>query len=198
MTSGSAAWVPCLAMALVVSACSADSAPDRQDADSTGRIGFPLAGPPPNGFATKANVGDRFTNGQLVIFNKGDEPLTLLAVEPELSGDGLRFLGAQVAGLDRTLGFTQFEPEYPPAEPMLGDPVEVEHAVIEPGRAAARRGVELLMGFEVTAEGRSTVRSVAVTYRDSAGQHTGRWTATMAVCAPKSTEGECAQEYGDS
>lgn len=164
--------------------------------DARGRVGHPLAGPPPNGFATRKNVGDVFTNGQLVVFNAGTEDIELLEVTPQLTGEGLVYLGARVAGLHRRLGSTQDEPGFPPTgEPLLGRLRRVAGLVVPAGRAADRRGVELLLGFRVTRRGRSTVRGVTVVYRYAGRTHTQTWTSTMAVCAPRSRGGGCRQEY---
>jgi hypothetical protein len=164
--------------------------------DARGRVGYPLAGPPPNGFATRKDVGEVFTNGQLVVFNAGGDDIELLAVEPQLTGKGLVYLGARVAGLHRRLGSTQDEPGFPPTgEPLLGRLRRVAGLVVPAGRAADRRGVELLLGFRVTGRGRATVRGVTVVYRSAGRTHRQTWTSTMAVCAPRSPRVRCRQEY---
>ena len=104
---------------LVAAGCStpaAGPAGPGQPVDASGRVGFPLAGPPPNGFATSQDVGSVVTVGQLVVFNLGDKDLELVKVTPQLTGSGLKYLGALAAGPDRELASTQLEPAFPPKE----------------------------------------------------------------------------------
>lgn len=190
--------VACVTAAAVLAGCGGDTLTGRYDSTTTrhGRVGYPLAGPPPNGFATHAAVGEVFTNGQLIIFNVGHADLTVLKVTPTLTGDGLRYLGARIAGMDRKLGSNQESPGFPPREPFFGPLGPAHGSVLHTGRPWARRGVEVLLGFKVIAPGRSTVPKVSITYRDHTGVHTASWTSTMAVCtSPKKVR--CPQEYGD-
>lgn len=166
---------------------------------SNGRIGFPLGGPPPNGFADgDARIGEVITGGQLVVFNLGTSDIEVVKVEPEMTGGGLQYLGAQVAGLGRRIGFVQVKRRFPVADSrQLGVLVNAVGARLGPGSAAAKRGFEVLLGFKVTKAGRSTVRGVTVTYRYQGKVHKETWTSTMAVCAGGSPS-PCPQEYGDS
>jgi hypothetical protein len=166
--------------------------------DARGRLGAPLAGPPPNGFATKKDVGEVFSNGQLIVFNTGDAPVRIVKVTPQLTGTGLSYLGALVAGLGREIGSMQDERGFPPTSaPLLGKLTPAKGAVLEPGKAADKRGVELILGFKVLSPGRSTARAVRIDYQYHGQAHTGVWTSTMAVCVPRSSPGRCDQEYGD-
>lgn len=154
----------------------------------------PLVGPGPSGFAHKADVGDVFTNGMVVVRNRGNGPVTLVAVRPELAGSGLTYLGARITDTRRGDGFLQLVDGYPPHDGSLGPLREADGAVLAEGSRAARWGYELLMGYRVTGRGRSAVRAVTVTYRDAQGEHTERWTQTMAVCVPREPA-PCPQEF---
>lgn len=156
-----------------------------------------VSGLSPHGWAKSLDVGTRFTNGLPIVFVNGNDPVTVVEVTPQLSGDGLRFLGASFSGMDRRIGATQFVRGYPPTGPNFGVPFPAAGAVLEPGPDAEERGYELLLGFEVVAEGRSVMTGYTVTYLDGAGeQQQAEFVSTLAVCAPKSKE-RCAQEYVD-
>lgn len=190
-----------LATAATMASCGGTTPAGQAQYDSTtvgphGQLGYPLASLPPGGFATHAKVGDEFTNGQLIIFDSGDTDLTLVKVTPTLTGSGLRYLGARLAGTGRKLGSTQEEHSFPPTARVLGPLQQANGAVLHTGGAWAKRGVEVLLGFKVVGTGRSTVPKVSITYRDHNGEHTASFTSTMAVCtSPKNVK--CAQEYGD-
>ncbi len=126
--------------------------------------------------------------------NTGDSEVTILQVKPDLDGEGLTFLGAHVAGLDRQVGQVQELRGYPPNDVRLGDVTTVEGLVLTAGEESAERGYELLRGFEVTGHGRTAVRGIDVTYDAGEGVETVRLLSTLAVCAPKMGP-ECPQEY---
>lgn len=198
--------VTCIVASAVVgsfaSGCAQDVRPDGSAVaqPETGYIGFPLGGPPPNGYYLVRPVGATFTDGQLIVFNLGEKDLEIVDVEPELAGDGLRYLGAKITGLDRELGSVQVEDRYPPTNPELG-PTQPATGVVLPAadsEADRKRGYELLMGYKVVGLGRSTVRAVEVTYEVAGQERTQSWTSTIAVCTPDvAPDGECAFEYGD-
>lgn len=163
-----------------------------------GRIGYPLAGPPPSGFARVEQVGATFTNGQLIVHNRGTEPITLRRVVPEITGDGLRYVGGLVAGPERELAAYQIFAQYPPADQKdLGVLQPAEGAVLEAGAAQDKEGFELLLGFEVTAPGRSTVKSVRLDYEVDGDQETAVFVSTMAICT-SGEDRDCPFEMGES
>lgn len=178
------------------SATSDASDPTAEQPEGTGKIGRPLAGPPPNGWSGNYDVGTRFTDGQLIVFNLGRRPLRMVSVRPELMGDGLRFLGARLAGLDRSVGSVQFIPQFPPAHPELGAIRDLKDAELPPGTDAARKGFAVLLGYEVISPGRSTVKAVEITYLDGKRRRKVSFTSTLALCTP-ATRAECPPEHGD-
>jgi hypothetical protein len=184
-----------LSSAFLATGCSRGASPSDGPVDDTGRIGFPLAGPPPNGFSRHEDVGARFTNGQLVVFNLGDDDIRILDVTAELTGEGLVLLGSRLAGLERSIGSNQYEDRFPPQDANLGATVDAVGAVLPPGRESATYGFEVLIGFEVTKTGRATVKSVDLTYEYKGVSRRQTFVSTMAICVPV-TAVECPPEYG--
>jgi hypothetical protein len=158
-------------------------------------LSFPLDGPAPHGQAIVADVGDQLTAGLLVVNNRGERDLEVLSVTPRINGDSLRYLGAKVAGHDRRFAAVPHFPIWPP--PTSPDMPTVSAAngfTLPAGVEHALQGVELLLGFEVTAPGRSTVTAVDVKYREvgSRAELSATFPSTTAVC----TSRPCEQEYG--
>lgn len=179
---------------VVAAAASAVSCSHDSPTEGTGTDPAVLTGLSPHGWATRLDVGTRFTNGFPVVFNKSGHEVTLIDVRPIMRGDGLAFLGARVAGMDRKTGNVERLPGFPPSDPMLGDTVKAKGLVLPPGRDASKRGFELLLGFEVTGSGRSVMRALEISYAVDGEPKTTRLVSTMAICAPQSGDA-CAQEY---
>lgn len=140
-------------------------------------------------------VGHVFTDGQLTVRNVGSRSVTIKNVEPALTGDGLEYLGAHIAGPDRESAFIQYYDEFPPSDPTLGRLQDAEGAVLAPGPEAADRGYEILLGFRVRSQGRATRTAVKITYDDGRGEKTLTTASTIAVCAPEPGP-DCEPEYG--
>lgn len=155
-----------------------------------------LVGPPPNGFAMRQPVGHVFTDGQLTVRHVGSQPVTIKNIEPVLTGDGLEFLGAYIAGLERESASVQYYDQFPPADTMLGRLQKAEGAQLAPGPEAADRGYEILLGFRVRSEGRATRQAVKIIYSDGSGERTITTVSTIAVCAPEPGP-ECEPEHGE-
>jgi hypothetical protein len=154
--------------------------------------------PPASGWATVKPVGTKFGNGWLVLQHVGSSRLRIDSVQVEQNGEGLRYLGAKLAGNDRTVGFHQETASWPPKEPALGDVRDAVGAELKPGERARTWGYELLLGFEVVKPGRSTMRSVTlqVTDLETDETRTIRATSTMAICTPPTRPEQCEGEYG--
>lgn len=166
-----------------------------------GRDG-PLTGLDGLGSATdNYRVGQRFAAGLGVIFNPLDHPIVIETVRP-VPGDGsLRFLGASVAGFERTVGNTDLV-DWPVMEAKFGRLEDADGYVFQPGERASTMGVELLVGYEVTEEGRSTVRGIEIEYRVGENHFREQFQVTLAVCVAESMadgpQEDCAFEERDA
>ena len=98
-----------------------------------------LSGPTASGFAGVQPLGSRFTNGQVVVHNQSESQVVLRSIKPIVTGSGLRYLGAHVAGPDRSIGFTQFYETFPPKDKGLAGLEPVEGAALSPGSARRLR-----------------------------------------------------------
>lgn len=205
-TRAGLAGMTCL-LSLALTSCYQPAEPDPASASGTGSVdsgdepafvGFPLASFPPNGSTTVKAVGSDFANGSLVVMNHGEEDLRILSVEPELTGGGLEYLGAQSAGEARTIGYAQEVEGWPAdGEPELGPLRAAAGTVVPANDFGAERGVEILLGFRVAEKGRSTVKGVSVRYAgvDSGEEHEETFVSTLAVCTPPVPVEECEPEY---
>jgi hypothetical protein len=155
------------------------------------------------GWSTSEPVGQQFTDGQILLFVPEGIEVTLTGVEPLLFGDGLAPLGVMVAGPDRQIGAVQQIESWPPADPELGvEPVPAIGAVLAGTDAVDPalphgRGWELLVGYEVTAPGRTTVQGYRVTYLHDGRPYSLVIGSTLAVCASPtsaSNDDECEPE----
>lgn len=128
----------------------------------------------------EARIGEPFTDGLEVLKLSGTETVKLLRVEL-VGATGMELAGAYVVGPDRGIGSIQYLPNFPPNHRLLRDRVPVEGAVLDPG-AADSPTWELLLGIEITAEGRKTRDGVKVVYQvgDEVFQQT--LPARLAVC----------------
>jgi hypothetical protein len=147
------------------------------------RVDRPMNGPGPQAFSMHRPLGAVVTNGFAVLQNTGSHPLIIQKVSPVLEGKGLEFLGAKVAGTDRTTGLIQILP-WPPVHPDLKSTVPAEGLRMLPIDDGAKYGYELLLGFRVTGPGRSAMTAVTIRYRDAKTGKSGEYTvpSKMAVC----------------
>jgi hypothetical protein len=160
-------------------------------------VGNPLAGPLGIGSTTTQNVGYTFTYGLLVVYNIGSRPLTITEVRPELTGNGLRFLGALLAPPSRQLGGADFMEGYPPLDPVLGPMTPAVGSVLDPTADPHYNGWVVALGYTVVRGGRSTVKAVEVTYTVDGQARMQKFRATIALCTPKSLpEAGCPGENG--
>jgi hypothetical protein len=186
-----------LATALLLTSSTACAGTQGSPGPATAPTAVGLLAPPPSGWAEVMPVGERFTNGWLVVQLTGEHRLRIDGVEVEQAGDGLKFLGAKIAGIDRKHGLRQRLPSWPPpSDQALGDVQDAVGAELVPGELARTLGFEILLGFDVIGEGRSTVKSVDLTYTDLDTKKEDSITvvSTMAICTPPAVE--CAHEHG--
>ncbi|WP_147267789.1 hypothetical protein [Spongiactinospora rosea] len=156
----------------------------------------PLKSSKPTGYILRRNPGVTFTDGWNHFLNFGDEPITILKVEPVFTGIGLHHLGTLIAGHKRRWALQQALKGYPPVTAGLGPLAPAENFVIpaEGGRPL-KKGWQLLMGIHVVQNtGRSTRTHIKVTYRYKGHVISDEWINTIAVCTPEKGP-ECQGEY---
>lgn len=167
-------------------------------AERTNVAGFPLEGPRFQGSALKPKRGSSFAHGTLIVFNRGRARLRLERVTPVDVHEGLRFLGARVSGLDRTIGFDQAS-AWPVASAVFGRVAPPENYILEPTSAPdADRGYEILLGYQVPGSGRATVKGVRIEYTDLGNDSHKSITFddTLAVCPGAAETAACPVEQG--
>lgn len=64
--------------------------------------GQPLVVPASYGWAIPLSVGQEFTDGLIVVKNQADQPRRIIGVTGEFEESSVAFLGAYVAGTERT------------------------------------------------------------------------------------------------
>ena len=141
--------------------------------------------PPPHGWTDVKPVGTTFTNGIISVRNWGEQPVVLVSVSPQTSGAGLRYLGAKVAGAGREYSVIDTLPGFPPVDAALPDVAALEGAVVPSGESGRTEGVELLMGFEVVAPGRSVMTSVDLRYTVGGRKYEQQIPSTMVICTDR-------------
>lgn len=167
-----------MALSAVLAALTLTACGERGGGDADG-----LQTVKPFGWHDSMDAGQRFTDGMLIIQNTTGEPIEIVKVEPEQTGD-LKYLGSYLAGPNRTANLQQTH-QYPPADPRYGTVEPAEGAVLQDGEAAAEAGYSLLLGYEVGDAERSTRTSVTVTYRQGGHVRTVTYPYTLAICVPR-------------
>lgn len=153
------------------------------------------------GWHDAKDVGTIFTDGLNIvnIADLGDSPLRLISARPLMDeGPTLRVLGvlarivpdmlppnAEVGGFQQAEGF-------PPNQPHTTGAQPVENLVVYPSKPGEKRWIELQIGYEVVAPGRSARRGVELTYEYQGKIHKGVIQSYLAICAPSTVT--CAPE----
>jgi hypothetical protein len=158
-------------------------APD--EAQVLSATSLPVASWEPNASGYSSPAGSVVTFGLPLLFNRGDRDLVVREVSPDANASGLRYKGAYVAGLSRTIGNIQMLDHFPPVDPELGTVEPAVGALLPATPEGAERGIELLLGFGVTGEARAVMHSltVVVSEVDGSNPRTLRIPSALAVCA---------------
>lgn len=91
------------------------------------------------------------------------------------------------------VGSFQEAPEFPPALPHAAGAVPVEGLIVQPPKRGEDRWIELQIGYEVVAPGRSARRGVELVYEYEGARHKAVIPSYLAVCAPSTAM--CEPEY---
>lgn len=143
----------------------------------------------PYGSILGYEVGDTFSEGLSEVLFKGDKPITLLGVRQRITQDDiLEPIGAAVSMPDRPYGLVQEFADFPPRNTpdlTLGTVRRLKGTVIEPGRAAARVGIDVFLGYRVTGLGRAVRPGFELDYEVDGKRYTVEIPNHLAVCVPK-------------
>jgi hypothetical protein len=148
------------------------------------------------GWKMSQNVGHVFTNGVYALSNESAVDLTLVEIRPVMGvGTGLRYLGVKLAGSRRRIGSVQYIPQYPPRDvARFGPMLDVAGTRMKPLSPTGDNMFEVMLGFKVVGEGRSSVKGMTITYDQGGHRYTQFVKSTLAVCAPKDDQAPCPPE----
>lgn len=139
-----------------------------------------------------------FTDGQVRLMLRGDEPATITNVTSDGGDDVFDLIGAKVAGPDRPEGAVQHVPTWPPTSARFGlDLVEARGAEIEPvTQTPGELGYELLLGYELeeTAAFGEPRRSVTIDYTVAGTRYSYTEDAVLVMCPGDGRGRRCRNE----
>jgi hypothetical protein len=155
----------------------------------------------PYGATIAYDVGTRFTDGGATVrVMKG--PIRLLSIKPIMDDGGtVNYLGTRVRLLntDGWLAHTSIK-EFPPTHPEMAGSVPLEgFEIADSSKSANGKTVdlELMFGFEVTANGRSARRGAELLYEYNGDEHKVFIPSYFAVCSPRAISTNCPDEEPD-
>lgn len=93
---------------------------------------------------------------------------------------------AEVGSFQQGLGF-------PPTQPHAAGAMPVEGLIVQPPEPGENRWIELQIGLEVIAPGRSVRRGIELVYEYEGNRHIAFIPSYVAYCAPATVE--CEPEY---
>jgi hypothetical protein len=134
-------------------------------------------------WSTDAEVGETLTDGLEVLKLNGHRKAVIDSVKL-VNAPGLRLVGAQLAGADRSIGAIQYLVTWPPQRSPYFDGVKLrpaEGATILP-ESRYPRGYELLLGIKVTEPGFLQREGVAITYHIGEDQYREVRHGWLGVC----------------
>ena len=154
------------------------------------------------GWHTSKDVGSILTDGLnlISVTPQARAPLRLISARPLMdSGGAVRMIGilARVNPDMLPPGYkvsaVQSSPGFPPVHPDLAGAVPVNGLIVAPPKPGEPRWIELQIGYEVVAPGRSTRRGVELVYEYEGARHKALIPSYLAVCAPSTAT--CQPEY---
>jgi hypothetical protein len=157
----------------------------------------------PYGWSGSMAVGTRFTDGLnfMPIAATAKGPLTLLSVTPIMDdGKTLRVLGVLARITPDMLppnyqtGWFESAKDFPPTDYDATGGVDPSGLVVPVPPAGDQVNVELQVGFEVVAAGKSNKRGVRVQYEYQGHKHEVVVPGHLSICAPASVK--CAAQDG--
>jgi hypothetical protein len=156
----------------------------------------------PYGWQTSKEVGSTFTDGLnlITVTQQARGPLRLISARPLMDdGGSVRVMGV-LARINPAMlppgskvGSFQQAPGFPPTLPHAAGAVPVEGLVVQPPKRGEDRWIELQIGYEVVAPGRSARRGIELVYEYEGARHRAVVPSYVAVCAPATVA--CEPEY---
>ena len=138
-----------------------------------------------------------FTDGQVRLLLRGDEPATITGVTSNGGEDVFELIGAMVSGPDRRSGTIQYRPGWPPAAAFGPSLVDAEGAVLRPASESDGMGYELLLGYrlrQTDSFGDPRV-SVSIEYTVGSVDHVYTEQASLFLCPGSGRSSECLREW---
>jgi hypothetical protein len=154
------------------------------------------------GWHTSKDVGVTFTDGLnlVTVTPAARGPLRLISAKPLMDdGGSVRVIGILARinpGMlppDSHVGSFQEAPGFPPEVNHAGGGMPIKGLVVEPPKQGEDRWIELQIGYEVVASGRSVRRGVELVYEYEGARHKVFIPSYVAVCAPSTAI--CQPEY---
>jgi len=187
-------WVACVLSAITILA--ADGGGVRPAGDEL------ETGPGAYGWYGSKDVGSTFTDGLnlITVTPQARGPLRLISARPLMDDGGtVRVIGLQARILpdmsppDFYVGSFQDSPGFPPVLPGAAGAVGVAGLIATPPKRGEDRWIEIQIGYQVIAPGRSARRGVELIYEYEGAQHRVVIPGYLALCAPATVT--CAPEY---
>ncbi|MEU8006986.1 hypothetical protein AB0B66_37985 [Catellatospora sp. NPDC049111] len=167
-------------------------------------LGEELATGTASGWYAAKDVGTTFTDGLniITVTPQARGPLRLISARPLMDdGKTLRVVGVLARVIPRMLppnstsGGLQQSPGFPPTLPDAAGGVPVEGLVVQPPEQGEDLWIEIQIGYEVMAPGRSTRHGVELVYEYEGTERKAVIPSYLAICAPATVA--CDPEYDE-
>jgi hypothetical protein len=139
------------------------------------------------GWTDTGDVGDVFADGSAIV-RLTDGPVEVVRVSPRLDSEGLEYLGAVMAGPDRSIGGV-IDPGWPVDDPKLGDVVEAKGAMLTADASDRTHSYEFILGYRVTSEGRHENSGVDIEYLYESRRYRLFVPVSFVMCAGAAVDG---------
>lgn len=156
----------------------------------------------PYGWYTSKDVGTIFTDGLnlLSVTPKARGPLRLISAKPLMdNGPTVRVIGVlarinpEMLPPGSKVGSFQEAPGFPPRLPHTSGAVPIDGLIVHPPKPGEDRWIELQIGYEVVAQGRSARRGIELIYEYEGSERKAFIPSYVSVCAPSTAT--CEPEY---
>lgn len=149
------------------------------------------------GWYASKDVGERFTDGlnHITVTSEAEGSIRLVSAKPLMDdGPTLRVLGVlarvvpDMLPAQRESGWFQDEPGFPPSSPDATGGVAVAGLTVRQPAVGENLQIEIQIGYEVVAEGRSTRSGVELIYEYGGETRRAVIPSHLAICAPSGAD----------